>query len=138
MEVLSQVKFVFSRLRRCDKLSTYFFKDNCTVFHFVALNPCSSSPCLNNGRCTPKVDGFVCTCQSGFSGSICEHGKLNEYTVLCIFCRFYFLPNLLLLCFNLLSVADLGIVLSRNVCLLYSSLKEELGTTSVNTENALS
>ena len=94
--------------------SLHFFKDTCTVFHFAALNPCSSFPCLNNGRCIPKGDGFVCACQSGFSGRICDHGKLDKYNVLCSFCQFYFNPS----CTNFKlcpSLTNLGINLSQNV-----------------------
>lgn len=33
---------------------------------------CVSSPCLNGGRCIPKVNNFTCQCARGFSGRNCE------------------------------------------------------------------
>ena len=47
-----------------------FFKDN---------NPCSSSPCLNNGVCSvnPSTCSFICECQPGYTGSCCATRKDN-------------------------------------------------------------
>lgn len=37
---------------------------------------CESSPCLNNGTCTEKYDGYSCDCRwSAFKGPICADGK---------------------------------------------------------------
>ncbi len=32
---------------------------------------CAESPCVN-GTCTNGADGFVCTCETGYSGTICD------------------------------------------------------------------
>ncbi|UXI21239.1 hypothetical protein NH340_JMT07182 [Sarcoptes scabiei] len=36
------------------------------------LNPCRSSPCLNDGLCQPDGHRFKCICPYGWSGSICQ------------------------------------------------------------------
>ncbi|XP_030832677.1 fibropellin-1-like, partial [Strongylocentrotus purpuratus] len=36
------------------------------------FNPCSSSPCLNNGLCYTTGAGFACACAGGWSGSNCQ------------------------------------------------------------------
>ena len=43
---------------------SFFFKDN---------NPCSSSPCLNNGLCSldDLSCSYQCSCQQGFTGTTC-------------------------------------------------------------------
>ncbi|XP_046682763.1 latrophilin-like protein LAT-2 isoform X2 [Homalodisca vitripennis] len=38
----------------------------------VEVNECSSSPCLNNGRCGDEPGGFRCICMPGFDGEHCE------------------------------------------------------------------
>ncbi len=41
-----------------------FYKDN---------NPCSSSPCLNNGVCNvnPTTCSYICQCKPGYTGPCC-------------------------------------------------------------------
>lgn len=37
---------------------------------------CDSSPCLNNGTCHERYDGYTCDCRwSAFKGPICADGK---------------------------------------------------------------
>lgn len=39
------------------------------------LGRCESSPCLNNGTCTERYDGYSCDCRwSAFKGPICADG----------------------------------------------------------------
>lgn len=39
---------------------------------------CESNPCLNNGTCFERYDGFTCDCRwSAFKGPICADGELN-------------------------------------------------------------
>lgn len=38
---------------------------------------CDSNPCLNNGTCTERYDGYNCDCRwSAFKGPICADGKI--------------------------------------------------------------
>lgn len=42
---------------------------------------CESSPCLNNGTCFERYDGFTCDCRwSAFKGPICADGK-SQYWI---------------------------------------------------------
>ena len=36
------------------------------------MDECSSMPCRNRGVCTDAIDGFNCTCATGYEGSTCE------------------------------------------------------------------
>ena len=44
----------------------------------VETNACHSMPCLNSGTCTVVgVDSYMCICQVGYHGALCETGKTN-------------------------------------------------------------
>lgn len=45
------------------------------------IGRCDSSPCLNNGTCTERYDGYVCDCRwSAFKGPICADGMFASTT----------------------------------------------------------
>ena len=38
---------------------------------------CSSNPCKNNARCEQLETGYKCVCVYGYSGEMCETGKIS-------------------------------------------------------------
>lgn len=50
------------------------------LFLAVGISPgcvgkCESNPCLNNGTCTERYDGYHCDCRwTAFKGPICADG----------------------------------------------------------------
>ncbi|XP_033106905.1 IgGFc-binding protein-like [Anneissia japonica] len=39
------------------------------------VDPCESTPCMNNGQCVSDGPNFVCRCTLGWSGTLCEDGE---------------------------------------------------------------
>ena len=51
----------------------YYCKfDKCQWHGAIAVTGCSPNPCLNGGTCDEVDSGFECTCESGFTGDVCE------------------------------------------------------------------
>ncbi|XP_078342465.1 uncharacterized protein LOC144628269 isoform X2 [Oculina patagonica] len=71
-EISSKPASLYYKSTKYSKLETAYFVQDMKESVCMALNPCSSSPCLNNGRCIPKGDEFVCVCPQGYSGSLCD------------------------------------------------------------------
>ncbi|WKY15616.1 hypothetical protein Q1695_000808 [Nippostrongylus brasiliensis] len=46
--------------------------ENDRGFKICIRDPCESRPCRNNASCAADGDAFLCTCQSGFAGKLCE------------------------------------------------------------------
>ena len=40
---------------------------------FVDTDECSSSPCASTGTCQDQVDGFICLCEPGYDGNLCNN-----------------------------------------------------------------
>ena len=66
---------------RCEAPSKWFdsimtVEDNFAppwgIVSFVAVTPCSPSPCQNGGICIPMGSTFFCQCPSTFTGRCCE------------------------------------------------------------------
>ena len=53
------------------------FLSPCFFLQITGLNPCHSSPCLNNGSCERINWTYNCVCSERFSGSNCELGELD-------------------------------------------------------------
>ena len=48
-----------------------------SVYILVALldvRACEDQPCLNNGTCVVYLRSFLCQCQKGYTGRVCEIG----------------------------------------------------------------
>ena len=43
------------------------------------INECTPNPCQNGGSCTDMVDGYVCSCAAGYTGTNCEEGQYSWY-----------------------------------------------------------
>ena len=39
------------------------------------MDECESEPCLNGGNCSDEVNGYRCSCMTGYSGTLCEIGE---------------------------------------------------------------
>ena len=46
--------------------------------HFKDIDECESNPCLNDGTCIDGVNGYTCTCASGYEGKDCEAGECSR------------------------------------------------------------
>lgn len=66
-----------------NKLSPYVCLFNILYWSFTGVVPgcigkCDSSPCLNNGTCHERYDGYSCDCRwTAFKGPICADGLYN-------------------------------------------------------------
>lgn len=60
-------------------MRTYFVKmdpgliQNKIIF-FLDKNECATSPCVH-GDCLDEVNGYTCSCISGYTGKICDIGN---------------------------------------------------------------
>jgi hypothetical protein len=43
-----------------------------TNFNDIFINPCSSNPCQNNGKCGYSATGYYCICDGSYTGKNCE------------------------------------------------------------------
>ena len=43
----------------------------------LVINNCQSKPCLNGATCTNAANKFSCSCVTGYTGSVCQTGKLK-------------------------------------------------------------
>lgn len=60
--------------------TSYFFSITGAVPHCQEIDECAVVPCLNGATCHDKLNGYTCTCPSGFIGEQCEI-NVNECEV---------------------------------------------------------
>ena len=41
----------------------------------IDINECDSDPCQNSATCTDVVNAFSCSCENGYTGTLCETGN---------------------------------------------------------------
>lgn len=56
---------------------SYLFKGFTGALCDEQINECEPNPCINDGTCHDKVNGFDCECQPGYRGVKCEI-NINE------------------------------------------------------------
>lgn len=58
---------------------TGIFKQYSTVISYICTHTdCTHNPCTH-GTCTSSQQGYKCTCDAGYTGSICDRGKYYDY-----------------------------------------------------------
>ena len=58
------------------------------IFHSTAIDECAAfkEPCSNNGICTDGLKEYMCTCNKGFSGLMCEmNDTKGGYSMLLVY-----------------------------------------------------
>lgn len=48
--------------------------DKILVFNILDMNECISNPCLNAATCNDLVNGYSCSCATGWTGITCDSG----------------------------------------------------------------
>lgn len=59
------------------------------IFVFVDVEECLNRPCLNNASCLNTPGSFVCQCDSGWEGNICEKGDIFVDLISNLLCFFF-------------------------------------------------
>ena len=66
-------------------IATILYEIHDTIFMLSNLSSdideCLSGPCENGGTCTDEVNGYICSCVAGYTGTLCETGILLGRTL---------------------------------------------------------
>ena len=57
-------------------------KSSCSskqIYYIVDIDECASGPCNNQGSCHDEVNGFTCSCVTGYTGETCDIGRMMTY-----------------------------------------------------------
>ena len=50
------------------------------IHYFSDINDCLPNPCMNEGTCSDRIDGYSCSCVAGYTGQNCEISMHNLNT----------------------------------------------------------
>lgn len=85
-------KNIYLMDKKCNK-SIWFLK--WLFFLFADVDECLHRSCLNNATCLNTPGSFVCQCNTGWEGNICERGEVPFFNDLylhssfCLCCVWY-------------------------------------------------
>ena len=80
----------------------FYFPKSCFSYKYskffpysTDINECSSRPCRNGGSCADLVNGFQCTCLSGWTGTTCTESMdiQIEHIIICFINGRYSIGN---------------------------------------------
>ena len=50
------------------------------LFILIDIDECASDPCQNGATCVDGVNGYTCTCASGYTDTHCDAGMSSVFT----------------------------------------------------------
>ena len=51
--------------------------NTCIIISFSDIDECEENDCKNNATCRDGVNSYNCLCLPGFTGNVCQTGKLK-------------------------------------------------------------
>ena len=91
---------------------------------FVDIDYCEPDQCQNGGICTDLVDGYTCSCATGYTGNNCENGNcLHISNIRVTYCSMHWVM-INILCAAYLYTVQLHKCVTNNVKLNISIIQK--------------